>query len=86
MTRNGMFIVALDPDGEWFRFHHLFAQLLHGWRTASESDLDPPEAEIRRIAAGVFRAHGMFERAVEQSYLAGDTVGVVIGGPSGLAR
>ena len=28
LARSNMFLVALDADGEWYRYHHLFGELL----------------------------------------------------------
>jgi len=29
LEQANLFLVALDPSGEWYRYHHLFAELLH---------------------------------------------------------
>ena len=48
LERESMFLVALDTRREWFRFHHLFRDLLR-FRLQAE---DPPAAELllRRAA------------------------------------
>ena len=61
-----MFLVALDARGEWYRYHHLFGELLQlelGREAA---------AELRRRAADWCRAHGLVEDAIEYAAAAGD--------------
>jgi LuxR family maltose regulon positive regulatory protein len=71
LRRHNLFIVQLDDDGVWYRFHHLFAHLLENWRVAYGSELESQERDMRARAAAVFEAHGMIEDAVEQLHLAG---------------
>ena len=30
LERDNLFVVPLDDTGQWFRYHHLFAQVLRG--------------------------------------------------------
>ena len=71
LLRHNLFIVRLDDDGVWYRFHHLFARLLDNWRTVHGPDPQTQERDMRVRAAGVFRAHDMVEEAIEQLHLAG---------------
>ena len=50
------------------------AQLLDNWRVAQGTDpqAQVQERDMRVRVAGVFRAHGMVEEAIEQLHLAGD--------------
>src|SRR5262245_15313747 len=51
----GAFVVALDPERTWFRYHHLFADLL-----ALELQRTAPEEVpgLHTVAAGWFAEHG----------------------------
>ena len=61
-----MFLVALDANGEWYRYHHLFGELL-------QLELGGEEALVlRRRAAAWCRAHGLVEDAIEYAAAAGD--------------
>ncbi|WP_298584899.1 LuxR C-terminal-related transcriptional regulator [uncultured Kocuria sp.] len=55
LERENLFVVALDDRREWYRYHHLFADLLrHGLRAE-----DPArQAVLHRRAAAWFAAHG----------------------------
>ncbi|MDA0179837.1 LuxR C-terminal-related transcriptional regulator [Solirubrobacter phytolaccae] len=59
-----LFIVALDDEGRWFRYHALFAEYLR-------SRLGPAEA-LHRRAAEWFEEQGLIEDAVEQAAAARD--------------
>ena len=66
LVRSNMFLVALDAHGEWYRYHHLFGELL-------QLELGPHEAPpLRRRAAAWCRAHGLVEDAIEYAAAAGD--------------
>ena len=69
IERSNLFLVALDPRGEWFRYHHLFADILQ----LELGDTDPGDAAaIRRHAAAWFRERGLVADAVEHAAAAGD--------------
>jgi LuxR family maltose regulon positive regulatory protein len=57
-----LFLVPLDDDREWFRYHHLFGQLLR-----RELRVSHPEVEHRSHdrAAAWFRDHGIPDLAVD---------------------
>ena len=62
LERESMFLVALDTRREWFRFHHLFRDLLR-FRLRAE---DPPaEAHLLRRAAGWQFVRGRSDAGVE---------------------
>ena len=66
LARSNMFLVALDARGEWYRYHHLFGELL-------QLELGRDAArELRRRAADWCRAHGLVEEAIEYAAAAGD--------------
>ena len=70
LRQHNLFVVQLDPTGDWYRFHHLFARLLANWR-ASNPNGELSEETIRRAAVAVFCEHGMHEDAIEQLDLVG---------------
>ena len=51
----GAFVVALDPGRSWFRYHHLFADLLQLQLRRTEPD---QVAGLHQAAAAWFAAHG----------------------------
>ena len=62
LERESMFLVPLDTHREWFRFHHLFRDLLH-FRLRAE---DPTaEADLLRRAAAWYLDRGDVVPAVE---------------------
>jgi len=71
LERANLFIVPLDEDRTWFRFHRLFAQLLR-----SELDREAPELlpELHRRAAAWHAESGRVEAAVDHALAAGDRV------------
>ncbi len=68
-----LFVISLDSRGKWFRFHHLFQQLLqHELTKRMGSD---EIAELHRYASQWFKAQGLIEEAIQHLLIAGDTVG-----------
>lgn len=63
------FVVSLDPGRTWFRYHHLFADLLR-----LELRRTSPEAvpELHRLAARWFAEHAQAADAVRHLQAAGD--------------
>jgi len=69
LRHSNVFIVALDGHGEWYRYHHLFGELLR--LELAESRLAAPAALHRRAAAW-YRGQGLVEDAIEHAAAAGD--------------
>ena len=66
LARSNMFLVALDAHGRWYRYHHLFGELL-------QLELGREDADaLRRRAAAWCRAQGLVEDAIEYAAAAGD--------------
>ena len=63
------FVVALDPGRSWFRYHHLFADLLQLELRRAEPD---QVAGLHRAAAGWFAGHGYPVEAVRHAQAARD--------------
>ena len=63
-----LFLVPLDRNGDRYRYHPLFADLL---RYQLQMERPEDEGGLRRSAAGWFRSHGYPAEAIEQ-FLAAD--------------
>ncbi|OUS88652.1 serine/threonine-protein kinase [Rhodococcus sp. NCIMB 12038] len=64
-----LFLRRLDDDGEWFRYHHLFAEFL---QHRLERDDPNRVAELHRKAGGWFADRHLLSQAVDHYLLAGD--------------
>src|SRR5215831_18965200 len=65
----GAFVVALDAGRSWFRYHHLFADLLQLELRRTEPD---QAAGLHEMAAGWLAGHGYPVEAVRHAQAAGD--------------
>jgi LuxR family maltose regulon positive regulatory protein len=64
-----LFIVPLDQDRTWYRYHHLFSDLLrHRLRTAKTQ----PEALLQRRASEWHEAEGNLPEAIQHALAAAD--------------
>ncbi len=69
LERTNLFLIPLDQDRTWFRFHHLLGDFLR----AELERTDPAGAAgLRRRAAAWHEAHGLLEAALEYAMAAGD--------------
>jgi len=70
LLRLNLFVVPLDADGEWYRYHHLFQDLLQHHLP----ELTRPErrAEIDRAAATWLAREGLVEEALGHLIRAGE--------------
>src|SRR5215831_8755966 len=69
LERANLFLVPLDDERRWWRYHHLFAGLLRT-RLASEQPGRVPE--LHRRAAAWHEEHGSADEAVQQALAAGE--------------
>jgi LuxR family maltose regulon positive regulatory protein len=71
LERSNLFVVPLDSRGEWYRYHHLFRELLQ-----SELDRSDPglAAELHRRASAWFAEQDLIEEALEHLDAIGDRV------------
>lgn len=68
IERENLFLVALDDDRLWYRYHHLFAELLQ----SRLSHLYPNEkVKLHRRAADWLEKHGMTVEAVNHALAGG---------------
>jgi LuxR family maltose regulon positive regulatory protein len=74
LAEDGSFVVPVDGTGEWFRFHHLFGDLL-----AAELRHSEPSAiaGLHQSAAGWYAEHGYVLEAIRHSLAADDRERVV---------
>jgi LuxR family maltose regulon positive regulatory protein len=69
LTQSNLLLVPLDSQGEWYRYHHLFRDMLLADLRRQEPELIPV---LRRRAAGWCVRNGLPEEALEYSIAAGD--------------
>jgi LuxR family maltose regulon positive regulatory protein len=74
LERENLFVVPLDETRQWFRYHHLFAQVLHTQLTRTEPDLVPT---LHERASAWHRQWGSVGEAISHTLAAGDTAGAV---------
>jgi LuxR family transcriptional regulator, maltose regulon positive regulatory protein len=77
LARSNLFVISLDEQGEWYRYHHLFSELLLYELRSSRPDLVPT---LRKRASVWLEGAGYFEGAVRQALAATDyeRVGLLI--------
>jgi LuxR family transcriptional regulator, maltose regulon positive regulatory protein len=70
LERANLFLVPLDDERRWYRYHHLFAEVLrarlHSGATAGEV------ATLHSRASLWYEQHGLLPEAVQQALAAGD--------------
>ena len=67
-----LFTVPLDSQGEWFRYHHLFQDLLKRQLERSHSLRDI--ATLHSRASAWFESQGLITESIEHALAAGDVV------------
>ena len=69
LADQNLFLVPLDDERRWYRYHHLFQDFLR----SRAGHLTPQDAdEVWRRAAAWFEDNGMAAEAIEQARAAGD--------------
>lgn len=74
LERANLFVVPLDDHRLWYRYHHLFAQMLRSQLARAEPDLVPA---LHERASAWHRERGSAEAAIEHALAAGDFRGAV---------
>ena len=69
LERRNLFVVPLDDDRRWYRYHHLFADLLQARLQQTRPQLVPV---LHRQAAAWYEAHGLPDEAIEHAFAARD--------------
>ncbi|HEY2204328.1 MAG TPA: LuxR C-terminal-related transcriptional regulator [Pseudonocardia sp.] len=70
LERENLFLLALDDTRRWWRYHHLFADLLRA-RMVRQSP--SRVAELHRAAAAWHERHGLADDAIRHALAAGDS-------------
>ena len=74
LERDNLFVVPLDDTRQWFRYHHLFAQVLRSELARAEPGIQPA---LHRRASTWFLHAGLADQAISHALAAGDTAGVI---------
>jgi LuxR family maltose regulon positive regulatory protein len=69
LERANLFVVALDDERRWYRYHHLFAGVLRSHMQQAEPGLLP---ELHRRASAWFEQHALPAEAVQHALAAPD--------------
>lgn len=69
VEQRDLFLRRLDEEGQWFQYHHLFAQYL---RQRLDRDEPGRSDHLHRTASAWFAEHGMLSEAVDHALAAGD--------------
>jgi LuxR family maltose regulon positive regulatory protein len=69
LERGNLFVVPLDDRRSWYRYHHLFADVLNARLLAEHPDLVP---ELHRRATAWFASRGLVADAVRHALAAED--------------
>ena len=72
IERENLFLMPLDSSRHWYRYHHLFGELLRNELQRTEPDL---LLALHHRAAAWFRAEGSVDDAVRHLVAAGDVPG-----------
>ena len=67
LERGNLFVVPLDTERSWYRYHHLFADVLHARLLAEHPEQVP---DLHERASGWFAARGLVADAVRHALAA----------------
>ncbi len=69
LDRSNLFLVPLDDRRRWYRYHHLFADVLHARLLDEQPDLVP---DLHRRASAWYEQHGEPAVAIDHALAAAD--------------
>lgn len=69
LERNNLFVIPLDNERHWYRYHHLFRDVLN---RRLETSLGEKVPELHRRASGWLERNGFIHEAVQHASLAKD--------------
>lgn len=72
LQKDNVFLIALDMENQWFRYHHLFRDLLK--RQMKHQFGSEKIAALRLRASEWLEGQGFIEEAIEQALSAGDAL------------
>ncbi|KPL72042.1 hypothetical protein ADN00_16280 [Ornatilinea apprima] len=71
LEENNLFVAALDEEGIWYRYHHLFRDFLQTWLNRTQPDR---ASALHRAASDWFSRHGLLREAAHHAFQSGDEV------------
>ncbi|HEY3231123.1 MAG TPA: LuxR C-terminal-related transcriptional regulator [Roseiflexaceae bacterium] len=74
LERANLFLIPLDDERRWYRYHHLFAEVLRSRLQRTQPLLVP---ELHRRASAWYAQHAMVADAVQHALAASDVEGAV---------
>jgi LuxR family maltose regulon positive regulatory protein len=69
LERDNLFVISLDEKRQWFRYHHLFGDVLYAYLLEEEPDRIPL---LHRRASAWYAAHDLPAPAIRHALAAGD--------------
>jgi LuxR family transcriptional regulator, maltose regulon positive regulatory protein len=69
LQHRNLFVIPLDEERRWFRYHHLFADVLRQRLQQAQPDLVP---ELHRRASAWFEQNDLMTEAIQQAITGGD--------------
>ncbi len=72
LERANLFIIPLDDEGVWYRYHHLFGEVLRNRLTTSSINGKTNIAELHRRASDWFEEAGLIDDAIGHALAAPD--------------
>jgi LuxR family maltose regulon positive regulatory protein len=70
IENENLFVIPLDEERRWYRYHHLFAEVLRHHLHRGQPDV---VAELHRRAAEWCEQNGLVDEAIKHALAAGDT-------------
>jgi len=74
LDRSNLFLIPLDDNRKWYRYHHLFADFLRQRLRTEEPECVP---ELHRRASQWFETEGFVDEAIRHALAAGDIDGAI---------
>ncbi len=74
LERENLFVVPLDDTRQWYRYHHLFAQVLRTELARTEPDSLP---SLHNRASAWYRQFGSADQAIRHALAGGDVPGAI---------
>ena len=74
LERENLFVVPLDDTRQWYRYHHLFAQMLRSQLARTEPDI---VLGLHKRASAWYRRSGSADQAIRHALAADDVAGAV---------
>src|SRR5512143_628269 len=69
LEQTNLFVIALDDEGYWYRYHHLFRDFLQAQLRAAQAER---VADLQRAASEWYAAHGFLREAVQHAFQTAD--------------